>query len=798
MYYLKSSIYAMLALLVLFSACSEDDEEIRPGSAPIADAGVDLQAPVNSSVTLDGNGSSDPDGDMSSYGWALTVSPDGSNASISNGNQAIATFVPDLVGTYVATLTVRDSADRVATDEITITAAEAAGEPPVASIVNEGGRAISEDNENNAGAVSRPFALDGSNTSDPDTESDDLTFTWEIVEAPEESSTASVTATDDNPDEAIFTPDVIGEYTIRLTVTDPGGNSSTAEVEVTINASPEIVDSSIDAPTVWTNIFDDPDLPDYYVVADISITEQLTIDPGVKVIFEPNRGLSISGNSGALVAIGTADSLIELTAEDTENGWDGIIFFNRNAQNEISYATVSYGGQLDFGFGVESANIGVEAQGGVTISNATVSNSFNYGIFIENGGLLREFGDNTLANNMNNPIAMAISEVGSLDENSVYTDNADNTVEVFASTLNQDETLTIPALSNGTAYFVSGRLDVDTGLEIMPGTAMEFDTDAFVEVSGDGYFTAEGIAADSIILVARDQADGWGGISFFTANSRNSFAYARISYGGNRDFGFGIRSANIGVERGGEIKIKNSVVVNSVGDYGLYVEDGGSVNEFSQNRFAGNDGFPVGLAINIAGVLDAAATFAGNGDNSVEIFSSTLPQNSDPQTLSAFADGTPYYVSGRLDIDQDLEIKPGATLEFNKDVRIEVSGTEGSLEVVGTADSLITLTARDLSDGWLGIVYFTNTTANRLEYVQVSYGGRGDFGFGVQAANVGVERNGKVAVANSSFANSFGYGIFVENLGELTDAAGTAITTTQGAVDAGNTFTNNTLGETNL
>lgn len=797
MYHLKNTVYALFAFLLLFSACGEDEDPQPVGDPPTADAGTDLQAAVNSSVTLNGTGSTDPDGSLT-YFWSLTTLPDGSSTAVNNATQATATFTPDVVGTYVATLTVTDTDNNQDSDEVTITAAEAAGEPPVAVIVGENGRAISEDNENDAGAVSRPFALDGSNSSDPDTEGDDLTFAWEIVESPDGSSTASVTATDDNPDEAVFTPDVVGEYTVRLTVSDPEGNSATTEAEITANASPEIVDSNIGDPTVWTNIFDDPNLPDYYVTADIDITAQLTIQPGVKVIFAPNRGLSIEGNSGALVAIGKADNLIELTAEDPSNGWDGIIFFNRNAQNEISYATVSYGGQRDLSFGVEGANVGVEAQGGVTVSNATVSNSFNYGIFIEGGGLLREFGDNTLANNANNPIALAISEVGSLDENSVYADNTDNTVEVFASTLNQDEDLIVTALSNGTAYFVSGRLDVDTGLEIMPGTTMEFDTDAFIEVSGDGYVTAEGTAADSVILTARDQADGWGGISFYTSNSRNSFDYARISYGGNRDFGFGIQPANIGVERSGEVKVKNSVVAHSVGNYGLYVEDQGAISEFSQNTFSGNDGFPIGLAINIAGVLDAATTFTGNSDNSVEIFTSTLPQGGNPQTLPAFADGTPYYVSGRLDVDQDLEIKPGATFEFNKDVRIEVSGSAGSLEAIGTADSLITLTARDPSDGWLGIVYFSNTTANRLEYVQLSYGGRGDFGFGVEAANVGVERSGKAAVANSSFTNSFGYGIFVENDGELTDAAGTPITTTQEAVDAGNTFTGNTSGETNL
>ena len=393
---------------------------------------------------------------------------------------------------------------------------------------------------------------------------------------------------------------------------------------------------------------------------------------------------------------------------------------------------------------------------------------------------------------------MDINQVGSLDESSTYTNNLDNAVEIFASTLNQDETVVVPSLSDGTGYFVSGRLDVDTGLEIMPGATLEFDTDAFIEVSQDGYLSAEGTAADSIVLTARDQADGWGGISLFTDNSRNSFAYARISYGGNKDFSFGISSANIGVDNTGQVKVKNSVISHSVGDYGIFVENNGEISEFSQNSFSSNSEFPIGLSINIAGALDAATTFTGNGDNSVEIYASTLSTANDPQTLAAFADNTPYYVSGRLDIDNDLEIKPGATFEFNKDVRIEVSGSEGSFEAVGTADSVITFAARDQSDGWLGIVFFTNTTANKLIYTNISYGGRSGFSFGVDAANVGVDNSGKVAIANSTITNSQAFGVFVENNGEVTDGAGTQLTTNQEVIDAGNTLTDNASGETNL
>ncbi|MEM9829460.1 MAG: PKD domain-containing protein [Bacteroidota bacterium] len=793
------SCLLLIALVVGVSACKTEDDPEPVGEPPVADAGSDLDAAVSSSVTLDGTGSSDPESQPLTYAWALTTRPDGSSASVTSATQATTTFIPDVEGTYVATLTVTDPDGNTDTDDATITATEALGEPPVVFVVDEDGRPISEDAENNTVTVGTPFFLDGSNTIDPDTDSDDLTFTWEITEEPSGSSAAVVNSTEDDPDEANFIPDIIGEYTIRLTVTDPEGNSTSVEVEIVADANPVTVDQSITVATTWPNVFDNPDLPDYKVVADISVQEELIIAPGVKVIFEPNRGLTITGNSGALSAIGKADSLIVFTAEDSTNGWDGIVFFNDNSQNEFNYADISYGGNTNFGSGVLPANIGVEAGDGVTITNSTISNSFNYGVYIESGGKLRAFTNNTVSDNNNNPVALPINQVGNLDNNSTYSGNTDNTVEILTTVLNEDEEVLVPALSNNTSYFVSGRLDVDSGLKIEAGASLEFDTDAFIEVSdGDGYLNAIGTEIDSIVFTAREQADGWGGIVFFTANSRNSLAYTRVSYGGNRNFGSGVSSANIGVEAGDDVRITNSTIANSVGDYGIYIESGGTIEEFGQNTFTNNDGFPIGIPIATAGVLDAASSFSANGDNSVEIFASTLGSNNDPQTLPAFADGTPYYISGRLDIDNDLTIKPGANFEFNRDVRVEVSGSDGSLSAVGTMDSVITMTARDQGDGWLGIVFFTNTVNNKLNYVNMSYGGQDGFGSGVEAAMVGVEAGDKVAVSNSTFTNSFGYGIFVESGAELTDSDGNDLTTTAEVEAAGNTFSDNAVGATNL
>ncbi|WPP49540.1 PKD domain-containing protein [Catalinimonas niigatensis] len=787
---IKNFYYLVFSLLFIFSACKEDDEEL-PGQAPTVNAGQDVTAAVGSAVQLSGT-ASDPDGDPLTTSWSVTSAPQGSSANISNASSLTASFTPDAVGNYTIRLTADDGIYDPVTDELIITAEEAIGEPPVVVIRNEDNDAIDE--TNNEVTINTSYGLDASQSSDPDSE--ELTFTWEITESPEDSE-ATLTPNEEGS-MASFVPDAVGAYTIQLTVQDPEGNSTSQTVELIATANPVVIDENVSVATTWPNIFENPALPDYYVIADITVSEALTIAPGVKVMFEPNRGLTVSGNSGSLSAIGIADSLIVLTAEDTLNGWDGIFFLNENVQNSFDYADISYGGQRDFGLGVQAASIGVEASGGFSITNSTVSNSFNYGIYIENGGALQGFGNNMLIDNSDHPIAVPINQAGDLDENSTYSDNADNSVEILATLLGADDEVTIPALSNSTPFHVTGKLDIDGSLTIMPGARFELNPDAYIEVAGNnGHFTADGTASDSITFTARVPADGWGGFFFLTDNSRNSFAYARISYGGNRSFGLGVQPSSVGVEASGAIKITNSVVSNSVGAYGIFVESQAEIGAFGQNTFLNNNSFPIALPINMAGMLDAATSFSGNGDNSVEIFQSILSSNDVSQTLPAFADNTPYYVSGKLDIDNRLEINPGATLEFNLGVEMEMSGA-GALTAIGTADSIITFTARDQADKWQGLFFLSNTASNKLEYVSVSYAGSSGFGLGVEAANIGIENSGKVAVSNSSISNSDGYGIFVESGAELTDGAGTNLTTNQEVIDAGNTFAGNASGETNL
>ena len=194
-------------------------------TAPVADAGGDTTATTGSSITLDGSGSSDPDGDPLTYRWGFKSAPSGSSVDNSTSwtdrYTDSGSFTPDVDGDYEIRLTVNDGTAEDS-DVITVTAASGANSPPVAD--------AGPDQSVSTGSVA---TMDGTGSSDPD--GDPLTYRWGFKSVPAGSSADNATSwTDRYTDSGSFTPDVAGDYEIRLAVDDGSGEVNDL---VTITAS---------------------------------------------------------------------------------------------------------------------------------------------------------------------------------------------------------------------------------------------------------------------------------------------------------------------------------------------------------------------------------------------------------------------------------------------------------------------------------------------------------------------------------------------------------------------------------
>ncbi|HUW20926.1 MAG TPA: right-handed parallel beta-helix repeat-containing protein [Sedimentisphaerales bacterium] len=168
---------------------------------PVADAGPDQAiTDIPAQVTLDGSGSSDPNGDPLSYRWNQTFGPE---VQIDDANAAITTFSPAEYGAYIFELVVNDGSLDSFADSVNIVIGN--GRVPVAD----------------AGlpryAATDPVELDGTGSYDPDA-SGALSYQWQQISGP------TVTITDGNtptPTISGFTPtDSIQRCEFQLIVGD--------------------------------------------------------------------------------------------------------------------------------------------------------------------------------------------------------------------------------------------------------------------------------------------------------------------------------------------------------------------------------------------------------------------------------------------------------------------------------------------------------------------------------------------------------------------------------------------------
>ena len=168
---------------------------VLPNQAPVANAGADQTVDVGAIVQLDGNGSSDADGDRLTYRW---TAPSG----IVLGNTTVSqpTFTASAVGTYRFRLVVNDGQVDSESDTVVVTVFQ----PNRVPVANAG---VDQSVE-----VGAKVLLEGGGSQDSD--GDVLTYQWTQFEG------SSVFLSDATSVTPSFTPDEAGTYRFSLIVSD--------------------------------------------------------------------------------------------------------------------------------------------------------------------------------------------------------------------------------------------------------------------------------------------------------------------------------------------------------------------------------------------------------------------------------------------------------------------------------------------------------------------------------------------------------------------------------------------------
>jgi subtilisin-like proprotein convertase family protein len=191
-----------------------DTVSVVVNGIPPAHAGADQDVDTSDTVTLDGTGSSDPDGDSLGFGWVQTAGP---AVTLAGANTSQPTFTaPAGPAALTFELTVDDGNGGTDTDTVTVTVNGA----PAAD--------AGDDQDVDAGDT---VTVDGTGSSDPD--DDPLTSAWTQTAGP------AVTLTGATTSQPTFTaPTGPATLTFQLTVGDGRGGSDTDSVTVTVNGVP--------------------------------------------------------------------------------------------------------------------------------------------------------------------------------------------------------------------------------------------------------------------------------------------------------------------------------------------------------------------------------------------------------------------------------------------------------------------------------------------------------------------------------------------------------------------------------
>lgn len=279
---------------------------------------------------------------------------------------------------------------------------------------------------------------------------------------------------------------------------------------------------------------------DYYITCDVSVNNELIIEPGVSIEFKANAGFRIE-NSGRIKAVGDSTKPIILKGVANTASWKGISIFSNDVRNELSYVNVEYAGDMvnfsstlaGYSYDEKSA---IAVYGRLNMSNCKIIGSGGHGISFSSESNSNLFKHNSIENSELFPILTYAGIINKLDlDSQKFVNNKKNYIALFSFSSNEvvenDITIkktTIPYLAYRSLYF-------EDNVNIQAGVIIKVDNNQGIGINNTGILTISGNVDDEVIIEGLENMPAfWKGLYIRTTN--NVFNYLIVKNGGSEEY----------------------------------------------------------------------------------------------------------------------------------------------------------------------------------------------------------------------------------------------------------------------
>ncbi|WP_235296769.1 PKD domain-containing protein [Portibacter marinus] len=306
-----------------------------------------------------------------------------------------------------------------------------------------------------------------------------------------------------------------------------------------------------------------------------NIESDLIIEKGARFIGQDGSGLHIRDN-GSVKAVGTSNEPIIFEGQENTAGyWLGIEIESNTDRNELRYVTIKDGGKGGFDGANLKANLILDQNARLKMTNCILSNSLDRGLIVrELNAVLSEFSDNRITANAI-PVQCLVNHFHYFDGSSDLTGNAEDVI--ITTWANSPTAQNVTWKKMTVPYKITKTDFIGSDITIEPGAEFVFTDGSGLEVYKEGSLNAQGSLNDPIIFRGSEDVHGyWIGLKIFSKSDHNMLTYVNIQNGGSKDQSFG-EKANLIIWRDARVTISSSSLSKS-GGYGISVGKEGVLN----------------------------------------------------------------------------------------------------------------------------------------------------------------------------------------------------------------------------